>query len=32
VMYESVCKFGFGGKGGEKWLSHLAEERRSAGG
>jgi hypothetical protein len=32
VMYESVCKFGFGEQGGEKWLSHLAEERRSGGG
>jgi len=32
VMYESVCKFGFGEEVGKKWPSHLAEERRSAGG
>ena len=32
VMYESVCKFGFGEEVGKKWLLHLAEERRSGGG
>jgi hypothetical protein len=32
VMYGSVCKFGFGEEVGGKWLSYLAEERRSGGG
>jgi hypothetical protein len=32
VMYGSVCKFGGERGSGKKWLSHLAEERRSGGG
>jgi hypothetical protein len=31
VIYESVCKFGGERGSGEKWLSHLAEERSGAG-